>query len=81
MILATVGGPSVLNAAVEFDAPTADEGTAPETVADKLRTDGGLPARAGRASESACPNGDPRCNGPDGVGLECFACYEPEGSS
>lgn len=81
LALATVGGPSVLNAAVEFEAPTADEGTVPETMADKLRADGGLPARAGRASESACPNGDPRCNGPDGVGLECFACYEPEGSA
>lgn len=31
--------------------------------------------------EDACPNGDPRCGGPDGDDLPCFACYELEGTA
>lgn len=39
--LATVGGPTVLNAAVGLESPTANETDSPETMADSLRTDGG----------------------------------------
>lgn len=79
--LATVGGPSVFNAAVEFDSPTAGEMSAPKTAADEFATDGGVPAAVDSPTVDACPNGDPRCDGPGGVGLECFACYRPEGSA
>jgi hypothetical protein len=76
--LATVGGTTVLNAAVEF------ENTAPglsrpnrdvvTTAADKLQTDGGT-ATVSEDSDT-CPNGDARCDGPDGEGLPCFDCFE-----
>jgi len=39
--LATVGGPTVLNAAVEYESPTKETPSEPETMADKLRADGG----------------------------------------
>ena len=42
--LATVGGPTVLNAALDFEPPARDDPertTTTETVADKLRADGG----------------------------------------
>jgi len=76
--LATVGGPTVLNAAVEFEKPagdtargfssppTASENT--ETMAEKLKPDGGEP--------KACSNGNPHCDGPNSEGLPCFACFE-----
>lgn len=42
--LATVGGPTVVNAALTFEDPAPDtRDQDPETVADKLRPDGGTP--------------------------------------
>ncbi|WP_206043408.1 hypothetical protein [Haloarcula rubripromontorii] len=46
------------------------------TGADKLQTDGGTATVA--ADSDACPNGDERCDGPDGAGLPCFDCFEVE---
>ncbi|WP_275882504.1 SWIM zinc finger family protein [Halorhabdus sp. BNX81] len=41
--LATIGGPVVLQAAVDYETPTVDtEGTTPQTLKSKLRTDGGV---------------------------------------
>jgi len=46
------------------------------TAADKLQTDGGTATVAD--DSDACPNGDARCDGPNGAGLPCFACFEVE---
>lgn len=55
---ATVAGPTVLNAAAEFEEPAGGV-----LVEDK-------------SEEDACPNGDPKCDGPDGEGLPCWPCYQ-----
>jgi len=76
--LATVGGTTVLNAAVDFDNPaTALSRSVPTdvtTAADKLQPDGGTVTVSG--DSDACPNGDDRCDGPTGEALPCFACFE-----
>lgn len=76
--LATVGGPVVLNAAVDFENAAAGlSGSTPDgitTAAHKLQTDGGMtPSGDG---PDACPNGDGRCDGPHGEALPCFDCFE-----
>jgi len=80
--LATVGGPTVLNAAVAFDVPAAssDNSTARvTTVADALQTDGGTATVAASLNElPTCPNGVEWCPGPDGDDLPCFDCYRGE---
>ncbi|EMA30331.1 hypothetical protein [Haloarcula japonica] len=69
--LATVGGPMILQAAVDFEKAAAGfQVSTPESIttgADKLETDGGT---------ASCENGDKRCNGSDGTGLPCFDCFE-----
>lgn len=70
--LATVGGPTVLNAACAFEGPTPRADTDCTTVADKLRADGGAPSEV-------CPNGNKRCEGPDGEAFPCYDCYDVEG--
>jgi len=76
--LATVGGTAVLNAAVDFENLTAALSSSTEdgvtTAADKLQTDGGT-ATVSEDSDT-CPNGDARCDGPDGEAPPCFACFE-----
>jgi hypothetical protein len=74
--LATVGGPVVLQAAVDLDNPgpaLSVSATGVTTGADKLQTDGGTTAAG---DSDGCKNGDDRCNGPDGAGLPCFDCFE-----
>jgi len=44
------------------------------TGADKLQTDGGTTTVADESD--TCPNGDDRCDGPDGAGFPCFDCFE-----
>lgn len=72
---ATVGGSTLLEAAraflLDYDT-TGDSRTT--TVAEKLKADGGAVVE-GDAESEACPNGDPRCDGPDGDDLPCFDCY------
>lgn len=76
--LAIVGGPVVLQAAVDLGngaagfSVSATDGVT--TGADKLQTDGGTATVAD--DSDTCPNGDDRCDGPDGEGLPCFDCYE-----
>jgi hypothetical protein len=76
--LATVGGPVVLQAAVDLDNSTptlslsSTDGVT--TRADKLQTDGGTATVAD--DSDACPNGDDRCDGLEGDELPCFACFE-----
>jgi hypothetical protein len=76
--LATVGGPVVLQAAVDLDnpAPTFSESDVDGVTiaADKLETDGGT-ATVDDDSDS-CENGDDRCDGHDGAGFPCFDCFE-----
>jgi hypothetical protein len=69
--LATVGGPTVLNAALNVAEPAPSTDTKPNTVADKLRPDGG-------ATPEICPNGNERCDGPTGEAFPCFDCYDVE---
>jgi hypothetical protein len=78
--LATVGGTTVLNAAVAAEtgarALSSPNSEGVTTGADKLQTDGGT-ATVSEDSDT-CPNGDARCDGPDGEGLPCFDCFEVE---
>jgi hypothetical protein len=75
--LATVGGPTVLHAAVNVKSATATSSrSTPErrpTVTDRLQTDGGTTTTG--SEPEVCLNDDPRCCGPDGDDLPCFACY------
>jgi hypothetical protein len=70
--LATIGGEVVLDAAVAFPPKTSesDTNTKPVTAADTLKADGGTP------ENETCPNGDPKCDGPESDDLPCFGCYE-----
>ena len=76
--LATVGGPVVLQAAMDFEKAAAGfQLPTPKgiiTGADKLATDGGTATIAD--DSDTCENGDERCNGSDDTGLCCFACFE-----
>jgi hypothetical protein len=76
--LATMGGPIVLNAAINYEPTAAGFSlSSPDgvtTAADKLETDGGTVAVTD--DSDACPNGDGRCDGPDGDELPCFECFE-----
>lgn len=76
LAVAAVGGQTLLDAATRFsqysDSPKNVE---TETMAEKLKADGGTTT----APESeTCPNGNPRCDGPDSEGLACFDCFEGE---
>jgi len=76
--VATIGGPTLLDAAACFTLnhePTGN--TTTTTVTEKLKADGGTTvAGSGRESEpGACPNGDSKCVGPDGGDLPCFDCF------
>lgn len=76
--LATVGGVTVLNAAVECGTATAalsvSDRSDVATAADKLQTDGGVSTVDDEPE--TCPNGDSRCPRPDGDGFPCFDCFE-----
>jgi hypothetical protein len=76
--LATVGGPVVLQAAVDIDDSAAglslSDTDGVTTAADKLETDGGTTTVAD--DSDTCPNGDDRCDGPNSAGLACFDCFE-----
>ncbi|QKY21197.1 SWIM zinc finger family protein [Halolamina sp. CBA1230] len=76
--LATIGGPVVLQAAVDVEssapALSVQERDDVTTVADKLQTDGG--SVAVDADSDSCRHGDDRCDGPNGEGLPCFPCFE-----
>jgi len=76
--LATVGGSTVMDAAVKFEETEESDSTPPfplltseetTTVAEKIETDGGL---------QTCPNGNIHCNGSTDEKLPCFACFEGE---
>jgi hypothetical protein len=72
--LAAIGGPTVLNAAVAFSPHTTPSKEAEsETIADRLKPDGGS-LKADTEPET-CPNGNDRCDGPDSDGLPCWPCY------
>ena len=72
--LATVGGPTVLQAAVACSSsrPASSDENSPGP-ADRLKTDGG--AVTEDPPEDTCPNGKPWCPGPEGDTLPCFECY------
>ena len=76
--LATVGGPTVLKAAINFEAPSAPSSdSTSETARPPLTADGGRAAEPVESERKTCPNGDPTCPGPeaDADTLPCFACY------
>ncbi|SEO88733.1 SWIM zinc finger [Halorientalis persicus] len=83
--LATVGGPVVLQAAVDCPTPTVDtEETTTQTMKERLRADGGTTTKQTDNSSppldaqepEACANGNEWCDGPDRDSLPCFDCYE-----
>lgn len=74
--LATVGGPTVLNAAVNFEIPSpASLNIETRTAQDKLQADGGAPRATLQREAETCPNGYSRCDGPKSEDLPCFGCY------
>jgi hypothetical protein len=67
--LATIGGPTVLQAAVAFGEGGLEPSWRTQEEDPDLKADGGT-------TVEACPNGDPSCNGPESDQLSCFPCYE-----
>jgi hypothetical protein len=67
-----------LDTSAEFspNTDTSDPTTETVTGAELIKPDGGVPATD--AEPETCLNGQEGCPGPDGEGLECFACYEEE---
>jgi hypothetical protein len=66
------GGPVVLHAAAAFSPQsTPSRETETETMAEKLKPDGGKP--------ETCPSGDAYCDGPESDDLPCFDCFEGKG--
>jgi hypothetical protein len=81
LAVATVGGSTVLQAAVAFESPAPASSDSPTdgatTAADMLQTDGGTVAvEAPAKGADTCPNGEEWCPGPDAEELPCFECFE-----
>ena len=66
--LAAIGGPTVLEAATKYEISTTTNAPKTETVADKLRADGGVHAEAD-------PDEDD-CNCSPVSGFPCWPCYQ-----
>jgi hypothetical protein len=75
LALATVGGTTVLQAAVDFRERSPDSSVNDSQDEPELKADGGF--TEGREIQETCPNGDPNCHGPDADELPCFGCYSP----
>lgn len=73
--LATVGGPTVLETALEVADAGGPSRTPPRSESRPMPDGGTL--TEGRETQEECPNGDPQCDGPEGQELPCFGCYEP----
>jgi len=74
LAVAAIGGPTLLNATRAFPPSTTPSGSPEtETIADRLKPDGGSPEAD--TEPETCPNGNTRCDGPDGDDLPCFECY------
>jgi hypothetical protein len=74
LAVATVGGRTLLGAAREFSPQSTPAGkTDTETVAEKLKTDGG--AMTTETEPDTCQNGEPYCDGPESDDLPCFDCF------
>lgn len=72
---ATVGGETVLEAAVTFDSPApASSDSSPGSRRSELKADGGT-VTPKQEPEDTCPNGYRGCDGPESDSLPCFACY------
>jgi hypothetical protein len=75
LAVATVGGQTLLEAAREFSPQSTPSGeTDTETVAEKLKADGGV--LKVDSEPDTCPSGLDFCDGPDGDILPCFPCSE-----
>lgn len=68
LALATVGGPTVLNAAIDYKSE-------PNSASTVVAPDGGLVSKSGGSGAPSCPHGYSRCEGPYGEVLPCFGCY------
>ncbi|MFC3958657.1 SWIM zinc finger family protein [Halovivax cerinus] len=62
--LATIGGPTVLNAAIEYESTSRNRSTGSEERADTIRADGGKPVET-----------DDDCDCAFLSGLPCWPCY------
>lgn len=67
--LATVGGPTVLDAAIEF------EQTETGSIPNGLKSDGGE-VLSEVETENTCLYGESNCDGPNDEDLPCFNCYQ-----
>jgi len=77
LAVATVGGRTLLEAARAFSPHSTPSGeTDTETMAERLKTDGGTMTT--ETEPDTCPNGDPYCDGPEGDDLPCFDCFGQE---
>lgn len=66
--LAAIGGPTVLNAVTEYETPATTDAPKTETVADKLRADGG------DVSAEASPT-EEQCDCQHLSDFPCWSCY------
>jgi hypothetical protein len=78
LAVAAIGGWTLLDAAAAFSPDTnVVPETVSETAAEKLKPDGGDVSPDTEPEPETCPNGDPRCGGPNGDDLSCFECFDP----
>ncbi len=80
LAVATIGGPTLLNAAVAFSPHSEPSGeTEAKSMFERLKADGGAPEAAvepeSESEPETCPNDDPQCDGPESEELPCFDCY------
>ena len=74
LAVATVGGETLLEAAGEFSPHSTPSGEIDtETVAEKLKSDGGTVAA--ETESETCPDREPYCDGPESDNLPCFDCF------
>lgn len=75
--LATVGGPTVLEVAVNVEgAASASPARKPESRRDTISVNTGT--RDSHSEETQCPHGNPGCEGPTSSDLPCFDCFDPD---
>lgn len=74
--LASIGGPTVLNAALDADGRALSRTNAESPLAQFV-TDGGVQADAPPAETDGCPHDRAGCDGPQSDTVGCFECYRP----
>ena len=76
LALATVGGPTLLRAALDYDAICAGSSDSNSMTSPTSPTTGDGAQRDPEVSEG-CPHGRAGCDGPESDTVGCFDCYRP----